>query len=99
MMCRCDIKKTVESMSSVPHLYHIMEEYIITRICFLANEDPAAVSYAQWTERSCLKVGIKFSLRRVDKLDLEESIIQANNDKDVSGIMVYYPVFSGDQVR
>jgi methylenetetrahydrofolate dehydrogenase (NAD+) len=35
----------------------------------------------------------------VDKQDLEEKITEANEDRAVNGIMVYYPVFGGKQVR
>ena len=64
-------------------------------IGFLANNDEAAVTYAKFTERSCKKIGIRFELKRVKRDDLEEAIIEANEDRKVDGIMVYYPVFGG----
>ena len=35
----------------------------------------------------------------VDKEDLEDSILVANEDNSVDGIIVYFPVFGGGQVR
>lgn len=65
---------------------------------FLANEDPAAKKYAEWTAKTCAETGVAFELRKVDKQDLEEKITEANEEKEVNGIMVYYPVFGGKQV-
>jgi methylenetetrahydrofolate dehydrogenase (NAD+) len=66
---------------------------------FLANEDPAAMKYAEWTAKTCAETGVDFELRKVSKMDLEEKITEANEDKSVNGIMVYYPVFGGKQVN
>lgn len=40
--------------------------------------------------------GFNFDLRKVDKEDLEEGIIAANNDDKVDGILVYYPIWVGN---
>jgi methylenetetrahydrofolate dehydrogenase (NAD+) len=66
---------------------------------FLANEDPAAIKYAEWTAKSCAETGVEFELRKVDKQDLEQKIDEANEETAVNGIMVYYPVFGGKQVK
>lgn len=66
---------------------------------FLANEDPAAMKYAEWTAKTCAETGVEFELRKVTKLELEGKITEANEDKAVNGIMVYYPVFGGKQVK
>lgn len=63
---------------------------------FLANNDPAARSYAQWTARACEADGIRFELREVAKLELENRLEEANRDPEVHGIMIYYPCFGGD---
>lgn len=47
---------------------------------FLANDDPAAIKYAQWTAQSLQADGLRFEIRTVDKLDLEKSIAEANED-------------------
>ena len=41
--------------------------------------------------------GFKFELREVDREDLESSILLANRDTDVDGIIVYYPIFNNRQ--
>jgi methylenetetrahydrofolate dehydrogenase (NAD+) len=38
--------------------------------------------------------GFKYELRTVAKDDIEESILAANTDSAVNGIIVYYPIFS-----
>ncbi|KAH7170886.1 hypothetical protein EDB81DRAFT_638323 [Dactylonectria macrodidyma] len=60
---------------------------------FLANGDPAAVKYAEWSKKTCEENGFKFDLRNVDKELLEEEIMKANDDENVDGMIVYYPIF------
>ncbi|KAI8911814.1 hypothetical protein EDD86DRAFT_203341 [Gorgonomyces haynaldii] len=64
---------------------------------FLANEDPAAKMYAEWTAKTCQQTGIVFELRECPRTELEDKIVDANEDPSVHGIMVYYPVFGGTQ--
>ncbi|KAF4553607.1 Methylenetetrahydrofolate dehydrogenase-like protein [Elsinoe fawcettii] len=66
---------------------------------FLANKDPAARMYADWTGKTCLENGFDFSLREVDKEELENAILSANIDDSVDGILVYYPVFNSARDR
>ena len=61
------MKKEVSIMSSPPVL-----------VGFLANDDPPAKKYAEWTAISCEKVGIKFELREVSQFELEDQIEKAN---------------------
>ncbi|SPN97771.1 probable methylenetetrahydrofolate dehydrogenase (NAD+) [Cephalotrichum gorgonifer] len=63
---------------------------------FLANDDPAAVKYAEWSKKTCEENGFKFVLRTVEKELLEEEISKANDDDSVDGIIVYYPIFPGN---
>lgn len=60
---------------------------------FLANNDPSAREYAEWTGKTATDMGFKFSLQEVRKAHLEEAIQEANNDRAVNGIMNYWPVF------
>ena len=41
--------------------------------------------------------GFKFELREVDREDLEENLLAANNDERVDGVIVYYPIFGSRQ--
>ncbi|GAA5801612.1 hypothetical protein HPULCUR_007060 [Helicostylum pulchrum] len=63
------------------------------KVGFLANDDPAAKQYAEHTASSCEDIGLDFKLIQVDKDALKSNIIKANSDKNINGIMVYYPVF------
>lgn len=64
-----------------------------TLVAFLANNDPAAVQYAEYTQKTCADNGFSFELRQVNKDQLEEEIMDANQDDKVDGILVYYPIF------
>ncbi|KXS20568.1 NAD(P)-binding protein [Gonapodya prolifera JEL478] len=79
---RDELKLKVSSMIEKPLL-----------VGFLGNDDPAARKYAKWTAKSCAEVGIRFELREVPRVELEDRIIDANADSSVHGIMVYYPCF------
>ncbi|KAF3016241.1 hypothetical protein E8E14_012393 [Neopestalotiopsis sp. 37M] len=67
-----------------------------TLVAFLANDDPAAIKYAEWSKKTCEENGFNFELRQVDKDKLEEEIMTANDDDKVDGILVYYPIFPGN---
>ncbi|KAI8586656.1 hypothetical protein BDZ88DRAFT_428054 [Geranomyces variabilis] len=66
-------------------------------LAFLANDDPAARKYAEWTAKTCADTGLRFKLVECPRTELEDRIVTANADADVHGIMVYYPVFGGTQ--
>ena len=55
--------------------------------------------YADFTQKTSLECGFRFDTRQVNKEDLEDGIMDANGDKDVDGIMVYFPVFGDRQVK
>ncbi|KAB8212220.1 hypothetical protein BDV34DRAFT_183520 [Aspergillus parasiticus] len=81
-----EVQQGVKTLEKPPHL-----------VGFLANNDPAALMYAQWTEKTCEENGFRYSLRQVDREELEEAILAANVDSDVDGIIVYYPIFNNRQ--
>ncbi|KAL1839834.1 hypothetical protein VTJ49DRAFT_1065 [Mycothermus thermophilus] len=68
-----------------------------TLAAFLANDDPAALQYAEWSKKTCEENGFNFDLRKVDKELLEEAIVAANQDDSVDGILVYYPIWRSNQ--
>ncbi|GAB1194441.1 hypothetical protein BDV37DRAFT_23301 [Aspergillus pseudonomiae] len=81
-----EVQEGVKTLEKPPHL-----------VGFLANNDPAALMYAQWTEKTCEENGFRYSLRQTEREDLEEAILAANVDSDVDGIIVYYPIFNNRQ--
>ncbi|KAK3713507.1 Methylenetetrahydrofolate dehydrogenase [NAD(+)] [Vermiconidia calcicola] len=58
---------------------------------FLANQDPAARMYADWTAKTCKENGFDFTLREVDREDLEDEIRVANQDDKVDGTISILP--------
>ena len=69
----------------------------------LANKDPSAKKYSEWTARACQADGLRYELRTVeDPIDVERALTDANADPRVHGIIVYYPIlgqvesFSGE---
>ncbi|KAF9320089.1 NAD-dependent 5,10-methylenetetrahydrafolate dehydrogenase [Podila horticola] len=83
---REELKNTIKARNIRPKL-----------VGFLANEDPAAAKYAEWTAKTCAESGVEFELRTCARNDLEDKIIEANQDAGIHGIMVYYPVFGDRQ--
>ncbi|KAJ9657005.1 Methylenetetrahydrofolate dehydrogenase [NAD(+)] [Neophaeococcomyces mojaviensis] len=63
----------------------------------LANNDAAAKVYADWTQRTCEENGFKYSLAQVEKDSVEETIIAANANASIDGIIVYYPIHNNRQ--
>ncbi|KAG9100942.1 hypothetical protein FRC06_003509 [Ceratobasidium sp. 370] len=71
----------------------------------LSTSSAPSRSYAQFTKKTCEAIGIEFVLKEVggaldggiDGEGVEEAIIEANEDVNVDGIMVYYPIFGGPQ--
>jgi len=60
----------------------------------LANGDPFARKYAEWTGRTFTRDGLRFDLRELSGGEkLEAALEEANSEPDVHGIMIYYPVF------
>ncbi|KAK0859773.1 Methylenetetrahydrofolate dehydrogenase [NAD(+)] [Friedmanniomyces endolithicus] len=60
---------------------------------YLANKDPAARMYADWSAKTCRENGFEFTLHEVEREDLEDEIRHANIDDSVDGMIIYYPVF------
>jgi methylenetetrahydrofolate dehydrogenase (NAD+) len=81
-----EINAGLKELQCSPHL-----------VGFLSSADPAARVYAEWTGKTCKDNGFRFSLREVDRELLEEAIMTANEDPDVDGIIVYYPIFGNRQ--
>lgn len=62
----------------------------------LANADPAARQYADWTAKACKRDGIRYEVWECLPEDLETKLEEANESSDIAGIMVYYPVFGAE---
>lgn len=70
---------------------------------------PLTLFLLQFTRKSCESLGIEYELRQVGaarnslgdqpnvSIGVEEAILEANEDDEVDGIMVYYPIHGGSQ--
>ncbi|KAJ5114472.1 Methylenetetrahydrofolate dehydrogenase [Penicillium alfredii] len=81
-----EVQEGIRTLEKPPHL-----------VGFLANNDPAALMYAQWTQKTCEENGFQYTLREVSRDEIEEAILAANADTSVDGIIVYYPIFNNRQ--
>ncbi|KAJ1935194.1 Methylenetetrahydrofolate dehydrogenase [NAD(+)], partial [Kickxella alabastrina] len=81
-----EIKSEVSQKETKPRL-----------VGFLANDDPYAEKYAQSSSKHLAEAGLDFELRQVPRESLESAIHDANQDPQVSGILVYYPVYGDDR--
>ncbi|KAF8341299.1 uncharacterized protein EI90DRAFT_2905641 [Cantharellus anzutake] len=79
----------------------------------LATQSKPSEMYAEFTRKTCVALGVDFALKRVGIAassaegsengsseglgGVEETIVEANLDNTISGIMVYYPIFGGLQ--
>ncbi|KAF2459946.1 methylenetetrahydrofolate dehydrogenase [Lineolata rhizophorae] len=81
-----EVREGVKTLNKAPLL-----------VGFLSSGDPAARTYAEFTGKTCRENGFDFELREVDREDLEDAIIAANQDSNVGGIIVYYPIFGNRQ--
>jgi len=61
-------------------------------IGLLANGDPAARKYAEWTAKAFAADSLRFELRECEEMQLEDELEKANNEPGVDGVMIYYPV-------
>jgi methylenetetrahydrofolate dehydrogenase (NAD+) len=74
-------------------LYFVLVEAPLL-VGLLANKDPAAKKYAEWTGKACRNDGLRYELREIDDpIDVEAELNKANDDPNVHGIIVYYPIF------
>ncbi|KAJ7771140.1 NAD-P-binding protein [Mycena maculata] len=72
----------------------------------LATSSAPSKFYAEFTKKQCEDLGVEFILKKTGAADtgdlgegegVEEAIIEANEDENVDGIMVYYPIFGPQQ--
>jgi len=66
---------------------------------YLANKDPAARMYADWTGKTCRENGFDFTLHEIDREALEDELRHANQNDAIDGVIVYYPVFNSERDR
>ncbi|KAJ6560421.1 methylenetetrahydrofolate dehydrogenase [Mycena capillaripes] len=92
---RDEVKQSLSQCSRRPRLVGI-----------LATSSAPSKFYAEFTKKQCEDLGVEFILKKTGAADtgdlgegegVEEAIIEANEDENVDGIMVYYPIFGPQQ--
>ncbi|KAI9819509.1 MAG: hypothetical protein M1827_006957 [Pycnora praestabilis] len=94
--CKVILAGTVAKSLSV-EISEALQQVAPLLVSFLANTDPAARMYADWTGKTCKENGLRFELREVDREELEQHVLAANIDDLVDGIIIYYPIFGNRQ--
>ena len=77
-------------------------KFDIRIIGFLVSDDPASEVYANYTKEACRDVGIQFHLNKITHEHIAQQMENANRDKEVHGIFVYYPIYGDkrdDQIK
>jgi methylenetetrahydrofolate dehydrogenase (NADP+)/methenyltetrahydrofolate cyclohydrolase len=69
----------------------------INVVGLIATDDLPSLSYARATTQKFNETGISYELRHVERLQLENAIMEANSDPDLHGIFIYFPVFHSQQ--
>jgi methylenetetrahydrofolate dehydrogenase (NADP+)/methenyltetrahydrofolate cyclohydrolase len=72
------------------------EQLTINIVGILASDDPASITYADYTRVGCEDVGIHFDLRKCEPESVRAVLEEANRNSAVHGIFVYYPIW-GDE--
>lgn len=72
-------------------------EGTIQVVGLIASEDQPSLAYAGATKQKFDDIGIHYDLRKVARLDLEGQIIAINEDPNVHGVFIYFPVFNNQQ--
>jgi methylenetetrahydrofolate dehydrogenase (NADP+)/methenyltetrahydrofolate cyclohydrolase len=73
-----------------------LPERLVLAGLLVADHGPSK-TYAEYTRKGCEDVGVTFDLRQVQRLEMEDAVLQANAERGVHGIIVYYPVFGTEQ--
>ena len=85
-----------------------------TLCAILSTSNAGSRAYATFSRTQCANLGVTFVLKEVgagknrdgeegekfgEGEGVEGAIVEANEDPEVDGILVYYPIFGGGQVR
>jgi methylenetetrahydrofolate dehydrogenase (NAD+) len=84
-----------------------------TLVAILSTSASASRMYANFAQAQCENIGVRFVLKEVgagkwkegdegekggEGEGVEEAIVEANEDEECDGIIVFYPIFGGRQV-
>ena len=66
-------------------------------LALIASDDEPSLAYARATRQRFVQAGFNYELRKVNRLELEQEILRANDDPEIHGIFIYYPIFANRQ--
>jgi len=69
----------------------------ISVVGLIASDDKPSIAYARATQQKFDDIGIHYDLRNVRRLDVESQILNINDDPEVHGVFIYFPVFNNQQ--
>ena len=88
---------TSEILSTLSTLSHLSRPPHLLGLLSTPSSDPSALTYADWTSKTCHSNKITYTLRLIPRDEIENAITSANADPTIDGIIVYYPVFGNRQ--
>ena len=65
----------------------------------LASSDASSHTYSQYMKVGCNKVGVEYEEITMESSLIEQEILRLNEDSQVTGVIVYYPIFGGEKDR
>lgn len=69
----------------------------IAVVGLIASDDKPSIAYARATQQKFDDIGINYDLRNVRRLELESQILDINDDPNIHGVFIYFPVFNNQQ--
>ncbi|KAE8155351.1 hypothetical protein BDV25DRAFT_126025 [Aspergillus avenaceus] len=81
----CDISDEVKRTPKRPYLMGV-----------LASDDGGSRQYANWTQKTCQRIGVHFHLSQLSPRNVATYIRAINANPSIHGVIVYYPIF-GDK--
>jgi 5,10-methylene-tetrahydrofolate dehydrogenase/methenyl tetrahydrofolate cyclohydrolase len=69
----------------------------ISVVGLIASDDKPSIAYARATQQKFDDIGIDYDLRNVRRLELESQILIINEDPEIHGVFIYFPVFNNQQ--
>lgn len=88
-LARRYVAETAEALKQVKRQIHV--------VGLIASDDQPSLAYAAATKQKFDDIGINYELRHVARLELESEIIRINEDPNVHGVFIYFPVFNNQQ--
>lgn len=81
-----ELKANLRQLGATPHV-----------VGYIASDELSSITYARATKRVFSEIGFDYDLRQIKRLELEQEILSANENPDIHGVFIYFPVFSSQE--